>query len=167
MSKIFVTLIMAYAYLGYSFVQQYPAVSEDDITNVKCMLQLINYEGEGAYVIVSVVDPDGEYLQTLRVLGDDEEWYPDLPTWWSQYSKDKYEIDGITGATISGGERSIFALALEADWLEKGYKLRFETAVEDQDYHEQDLEIELNKTNLNTKAEGQGYIRYVRLLASN
>ena len=130
------------------------------------MVQLVNYEGEGAYVIVSVVNPEGKYLKTLKVLGDDPEWYHEITSWWSYYGKKRYSIDAITGATIAGGERSIFKLAIDEDWIGQGNTLRFETAVEEQQYHETDLELPLNPDILNTKAEGSGYIRYVRLIAS-
>ncbi|MEL7120446.1 MAG: DUF2271 domain-containing protein [Bacteroidota bacterium] len=133
---------------------------------VKCMVQLINYEGEGAYVIVSVVDKDDKYLTTLKVLGDDPEWYHEIDSWWAYYGKKRYSLDAVTGATISGGERSIFQLAIDEEYFAEGNKLRFETAVEEQKYFEADLEIPLGGSELNAKAEGTGYIRYVRLIES-
>jgi len=74
------------------------------------------------------------------------------------------QCDGITGATISGGERAVKVLTLDENKFDKGYKIRFETAVEDDYYYAKDAEIELKKENLNTKVEGKGYIRYVRLM---
>lgn len=133
---------------------------------VKCMVQLINYEGEGAYIIVSVVDKEGKYLKTIRVLGEDPEWYHEIDSWWSYYGKKRYNIDGITGATISGGERSIFKLDIDQAWIGKGNTLRFETAVEEQEYYETDLVVPLDEEQLNAKFEGTGYIRYVRLITS-
>ncbi|GGF65423.1 DUF2271 domain-containing protein [Wenyingzhuangia marina] len=131
----------------------------------KCMVQLKNYEGEGAYVVVSVVDKNDQYLKTVQILGDDKKWYADLSTWWSFFEKAKQpNTDAITGATIAGGERSIFVFQLNEKDLNKGYKLRFETAVEQQDYHLKDLEISLDNNNLKDKHEGTGYIRYVRIL---
>lgn len=133
----------------------------------KCMVQLKNYEGEGAYVILSVVDKDDNYIKTLHVLGDNDKWYSDLQKWWSFFKKQKNSnIDAITGATISGGERSIFVFELAEKDLTDGNKLRFETAVEHQDYHIKDLEIDLQSENLKKKYEGTGYIRYVRILAN-
>ena len=38
----------------------------------KCMIQMKNYEGEGAYIVISLVNPKGEYEKTLYVQGDDE-----------------------------------------------------------------------------------------------
>lgn len=133
---------------------------------VKCMVQLINYEGEGAYIIVSVVDKDGNYLRTVRVLGEDPEWYHEITSWWAHYGKKRYNIDGITGATIGGGERSIFKLDINEEWLEPGNTLRFETSVEEQKYYETDLVVPLEEEKLNAKYEGTGYIRYVRLITS-
>ncbi|NIJ43694.1 hypothetical protein FHR24_000133 [Wenyingzhuangia heitensis] len=131
----------------------------------KCMVQLKNYEGEGAYVIVSIVDKDDNYIKTLQILGDDEKWYPDLPKWWSFFEKAKQpETDAITGATIAGGERSIFVLNVAKSDVNNGNKLRFETAVEHQDHHLKDLEVILNTKNLKNKYEGTGYIRYVRII---
>lgn len=129
----------------------------------KCMVQLKNYEGEGAYVIVSVVDKDDNYVKTLRILGDDEKWYPDLTKWWSFFEKEK-DTDAISGATIAGGERAVFVVEIPTNVLNKGNKLRFETAVEHQEYHIKDLEVVLNTVELKSKYEGMGYIRYVRLL---
>lgn len=159
-------LIFTFVMVCYSFVAS-PGELDSEPKSVKCMVQLINYEGEGAYIVASVVDQAGIYQTTLRVLGDDEEWYPDLPGWWGHYAPQKYPIDGITGATISGGERSIFGIQIEEKWIGQGYKIRFETSVEDQDYHEADLEFDLTQENLNTKLEGTGYIRYVRLVTTD
>lgn len=101
----------------------------------------------------------------MQVLGDDPEWYDDLTEWWKFYGK-RQTIDGITGETISGGERAVKVLTLDENKFDKGYKIRFETAVEDDYYYAKDAEIELKKENLNTKVEGKGYIRYVRLMSN-
>ena len=138
------------------------------IKKFKCLVQLINYTGEGAYIVVSVLDKNGKYLSTLQVLGDDEEWYPDLPNWWDYHTANsKPDIDGITGATISGGERSIFVLDIDQSLLDAGNTLLFETAVEDQDYHDKDLAVPLNTNSLSGKFEGNGYIRYVRMIPNS
>lgn len=146
----------------FSFSASQP---ENGMTKYKCMVQLVNYSGEGAYIIVSLLDEEGKYLKTLRVLGDDEEWYPDLRSWWLFYKAEKQpNIDGITGATIAGGERSIFVVEIEDELLDSGKQIRFETAVEDQKYHVKDLQFPLTTENVNGKFEGTGYIRYVRMI---
>ncbi|RED96579.1 DUF2271 domain-containing protein [Marinoscillum furvescens] len=131
----------------------------------KCMIQLTNYSGEGAYIVVSVLNANKEYVETLRVLGDDEEWYPDLPTWWSFFEKAGQEnVDAITGATIAGGERSIFILDIDDRYLDNGHFLRFETSVEHQNYVENDVLLPLKSSSISGKFEGSDYIRYVRLI---
>ncbi|MGJ8733531.1 MAG: DUF2271 domain-containing protein [Cellulophaga sp.] len=130
----------------------------------KCMIQLKNYEGEGAYVVVSLLDAEGKYVETLNVLGDDPEWYHDLTKWYNFFEKKKSSIDAITGATISGGERAIKVIKIDDDKINNGYKIRFETAVEDQKYVEDDVTFELTSASVNSKVDGTGYIRYIRML---
>ncbi len=151
--------------LGFSFVVMPRQAATQ---KYKCMIQLTNYTGEGAYIIVSVVDAENNYLKTLRILGEDEEWYQDLVSWWKFYEQgSRPELDGITGATIAGGERSIFVLDIDEALIDSGNQLRFETAVEHQKYVEEDLQIPLTKQSLSGKFEGSEYIRYVRIIPNN
>ena len=88
-----------------------------------------------------------------------------LPKWWKYYrAAQKPAIDGITGATIAGGERSVFVVEIEDSMLDAGNQIRFETAVEDQEYHEKDLQFPLTTENVKNKVEGNGYIRYERMI---
>lgn len=130
----------------------------------KCMIQMTNYTGEGAYIVISLLNPEGEYEKTLYVKGDDDEWYNTVESWWSFYGKRRNDIDAITGATISGGERAINVIEIDNDKLDKGYKLRFETAVEDQEYYTSDVEFDLTTENMKSKIEGNGFIRYIRMM---
>lgn len=133
-------------------------------TQYKCMIQMTNYTGEGAYVVISLINPEGKYEKTLYVQGDDEEWYNDITDWWDFYGKKRTSIDAITGATISGGERTISVIEIEDSKIDAGYSIRFETAVEDQNYYTQDVEFKLTSENVSGKKEGTGYIRYVRMM---
>jgi len=140
------------------------AFTVEQTDKYKCMVQLVNYTGEGAYVIVSVLDQDDNYVKTLRVIGDDKEWYPDLEQWYAFHERTEEDIDGITGATISGGERTMFGLEVDAEYVGKNNKLRFETAVEDQKYVKDDIILPLTEATLSGKYEGSDYIRYIKLL---
>jgi hypothetical protein len=133
----------------------------------KCMLQMNSYEGEGAYVIVSLINPSNEYEKTLYVLGKDDDWYSDITNWWNYYGKKRYDLDGITGATLSGNKSGINIIEIDDYNLNSGYKIRFETAVEDQKYYKTDIEFELTTTSISSKKEGSGYINYVRLMPIN
>ena len=133
---------------------------------VKCMIQMTNYTGEGAYVVVSLLNPEGNYEETLYVQGKDSEWYSEISEWWKFYGKRRPNIDAISGETISGGERTVTVLKIPEDKIDQGYSLRFETSVEDQNYYTNDLQFPLTTENLKSKKEGKGWIRYVRLLAN-
>jgi len=140
------------------------AFTTTESTKYKCMIQMKNYTGEGAYVVISLLNPKGEYIKTLYVQGDDEEWYHDITEWWNYQGKVHAEIDGITGATISGGNRAITHLSIDTDKIDTGYKIRFETAVEDKEYFKDDVEFELTSKTVKSKTEGKGFIRYIRLI---
>lgn len=133
----------------------------------KCMLQMSNYMGEGAYVALSLINPQGAYERTLYVMGDDKKWYNSLKEWYKFYSKKGTTISAKTGASVTGGDRSITVFEIEDALINKGYKLRFETAVEDGKYHTSDAEIPLTTEGLSQKTDGKGYIRYVKLIKAN
>jgi len=139
--------------------------SSPQLVNYKCLIQLTNYEGEGAYVVVSVLDSDGKYVETLYVQGDDSEWYRDVEQWWKNlYGIRRPELDGIVGETVTGGQRKMTVLKIPEEKIDSGYTIRFESAVEDQEYFEDDVEFALTTENLKRKMEGKGFIRYVRML---
>lgn len=135
-----------------------------EAVNYKCLIQMKNYSGEGAYVVISLLDANAKYVETLYVQGDDDEWYADITEWWNFQGKKRADIDAITGATISGGNRSVSVVKIPKDKIDTGYKIRFESAVEDQEYYKDDVEFDLTSENLANKIEGKGFIRYVRLI---
>lgn len=149
--------LVVFAFFGF---QNKP----ENTSSYKCMIQLTNYSGEGAYIVVSLLNPAGDYEKTLYVQGDDEEWYSDIIEWWKYQGKARTNIDAITGATVSGGGRTISVLKIDNNKIDKGYTLRFETAVEDQEYYANDVAFELTSENLKNKFEGTGFIRYVRMM---
>jgi hypothetical protein len=146
----------------------YPVATQAQNANTKykCMIQLTNYVGEGAYIVVSLVNKDDAYEKTLYVLGSDRKWYHDLKEWYAAYKKKPQNISAITGASVAGGDRSVVTLELDNDKINAGYKLRFESAVEDNKYYVKDLEVQLTTDGLAAKTDGTGYIRYVRFSAN-
>lgn len=129
----------------------------------KCLLQMGNYMGEGAYIVVSLINPQGGYEKTLYVMGDDQKWYKSLKEWHKAQTQKPQDISAITGASITGGDRSVTTLELDDAKLNKGYKIRFESVVEDQKYHVNDVEVPFTTAGLADKTDGKGYIRYVKL----
>ncbi len=133
-------------------------------SSYKCMIQMMNYSGEGAYISISLLNPEGVYEKTLFVQGDDDEWYSDITEWWKFHGKVRADIDAITGATIGGGERTVSIIEIDDDKINAGYKIRFESAVEDQAYYKDDVEFKLTSASVNSKVEGHGFVRYVRMM---
>lgn len=148
--KIFVAIFVFNLIAGQSFAQA---------NKYKCMIQMDGYTGEKAYIVISLIGPKGDYQKTLYMLGKEKKWYDTLKEWF-KFSKAK--VNAKTGASVAGGDRAMTVLEIEDEKLDKGYKLRFETAVEDQKYYLSDVEIALSTEALTQKIEGKGYIKYIR-----
>ncbi|PWJ60467.1 uncharacterized protein DUF2271 [Dyadobacter jejuensis] len=159
MSSLFKTALLLVALLWAS---PSDVMAQKATSKYRCMIQMTNYMGEGAYVVISLINPKGAYEKTLYVLGPDKEWYNTLKKWHQFQSKKPSNISAITGASVTGGDRAVNVLDIETSKINAGYKLRFESAVEDNKYHAADLEIPLTTAGLSAKSEGTGYIRYVR-----
>lgn len=131
----------------------------------KCMLQMKNYSGEGAYVTAYIVNAQGKFIKTLNVMGDDKKWYKNLKQWYAAQTKSKEKLDAITGASVSGGKRNVFTIQLEPSLMNKGNKIRFESSVEHGDYVPVELDIPLETASIENKVDGKGYIRFAKLNA--
>ncbi|MGJ1205141.1 DUF2271 domain-containing protein [Sphingobacterium lactis] len=132
-------------------------------SNYKCMIQMNAYQGEEAYVVISLINPKGAYEKTLAVLGPDKQWYNTLKEWYKFQTKSKEKLSAITSASIAGGDRAVKTISIDNAKLNKGYKLRFESAVEEKNYHTKDVEIPLTTQGVTERASGNGYIRFVKL----
>lgn len=132
-------------------------------TKYKGMLQMTNYNGLEAYVVVSLVDAKGNAEKTLYMMGPDKKWYNGFKDWFAKLSKKKENLNAITGASVAGGDRATFTFTIDEAKINKGYKIRFESAVEDQKNYTNDLEIPFTTEDITKKTDGTGYIRYVKL----
>lgn len=160
MSKLYKVVILL---IVIAFARPCLTLAQEAATSkYKCMVQMSNFMGEGAYVVISLIDSKGTYDKTLYVLGSDKRWYTSLKEWNKFYKKKPTGISAITGASVTGGDRSVNVIELENSKINKGYRLRFESAVEDKNYFVKDVEIPLTTETLSAKNEGTGFIRYVR-----
>ena len=157
------TILLSIFFIGTTLSFTKPATK----LNFKCLVQLTNYTGEGAYVVVSLVDSKGKYIKTLQVYGKEKRWWDDLTSWYKYLTTSKENVDAVSGASITAGDRKVFNLSLEDTYFNTNYKLRFETAVENQDYKEKDAEIELTDSNIGKNVNGIKYVRYVKLIKSS
>ena len=114
-------------------------------------------------MVVSLIDPQGNYQKTLYVFGDNGKylWFTEKVVCF--LSRQKEKIDAVTGASITQGDRKTITLNLDKNLLDQGYKIRFESAVEDQNYYTTDAEVPFSSESLKGKTEGSGYVRYIRL----
>lgn len=160
MGKLFKVILVLIAIVGNSFVS---SAQKAGSKKYKCMIQMTNYAGEEAYIVVSLINPKGAYEKTIYMFAKNKKWYKDLEEWHDFNKKNPANISAITGASVAGGDRSIKVFEIEDSKINKGYKLRFEVAVEDKEYHAKDLEVPLTTANLSGKIDGKGYIRYVRM----
>lgn len=131
----------------------------------KCMLQMKNYSGEGAYITAYIVNAQGKFIKTLNVMGDDKKWYKNLKQWYLAQKKTNEKLDAITGASVSGGKRNVFTIQLDQSLINKGYKIRFESAVEHGNHIPIEVDIPLETATIESKVDGKGYIRFVKLNA--
>lgn len=148
------------------FAVLFSATAFAQTTKYKCMVQMNNYSGKEAYVVVSLINPKGQYEETIAVLGSDNEWYKTLKEWDKFQAKKKQKLNGITGASVAGGARATKLIEFDKAKLDKGYKIRFESAVETQKYYTKDAEVALSSQALNSKegAKGSGYIKQIRFI---
>ncbi len=151
---------------GTIFTMVFSATLSAQKTKYKVMIQMDNYTGKNAYVVVSLINPKGQYEQTLSVLGDDNEWYNTLKEWHKFQQVKKEKLNAVTGASIAGGARAMKVLEFDNAKLNKGYKIRFESAVETEKYYTKDAEVALSTAVLDSKegAKGSGYIKAIRFI---
>ncbi|PIE07227.1 MAG: flagellin biosynthesis protein FlgD [Rhodobacterales bacterium] len=126
------------------------------------LVQLKDYDGDEAYFAMYLVDPEGRYVRTLWVSGDEERWYADMPRWWKYVGRAPQDLDAVTGASTAPADRSLVRIQLGDDEIDAGYSVRVETAVEDQENHPVDVEAKLDSALMRDKIPGTGYVRYLR-----
>lgn len=132
-------------------------------TSYKCTIQMRGYEGPQAYMAVSLVDSKGEHVQTLRIFGPQRRWYTGMTKWYNAWRKKKEQTDAVTGASIAAGDRQTFSFTLADNLLDKGYSIRFDSSVEDQENHEGDAIVPVTTAELTKRTEGKGYIKMVKI----
>lgn len=161
--KIFLKVALCLVIFNISF-----KVTQAQKAKYKCLVQMNSYQGDAAYIVISLINSSNNYEKTLYVLGEDKKWYKSLKDWFQFYNKSKQsEINAITGASISGGDRTMKVMELDESLLNKNYKIRFESAVEDQPYHKLDVEIPFTTESLKNKTDGTGYIKFVKFSKIN
>ena len=145
----------------------------EEYVEVKCMVEIVNYTGQGAYIAISIIDKSEKYIKTVYVFGNDKSWFSKMKLFWGNLrennlflDKDFYPlVDAISGPTISASERRMFQFKIPKNLFNSNYNLRIETAVEDKGYYVNDININLNPENLKKIYQGEGFINEIQFSA--
>ncbi len=140
--------------------------------SLKCMVEMTDYRGEGAYFSISIIDNEEIYLKTIYVLGSDKTWFSEMKSFWKHLKANNLFLDddfyplieGVSGPTISGGETRILQLEIPKLLYDNANYLRFETAVEDKGYYPDDINVALNEESLKKSYEGNGFILNIKFI---
>jgi hypothetical protein len=123
---------------------------------------LVQYSGHAAYLAVYLTNPDGSYNSTLWVSGQKSKYYGDLRGWARAASRaGSLDLDGITGASVGGGQTLTVHASLADTLLDAGYQIHVDTAVEKGGQYADDAVIPL--TSKPATATGTGYVNTIAL----
>jgi hypothetical protein len=148
MKKLVATLMLATALVA-------PGVAlARDVTIETTM---VRYSGHAAYLAVYLTDASGAYYSTLWVAGHKTKYYGTLRGWVQGVSRaGSVTLDGITGASVGGGETLTVHADLADTLIDAGYQIHVDSAVEDGGEFSDDVVIGLNSTP--ATVDGTGYI---------
>ena len=79
-----------------------PAIGQAREINLSTTLK--DYRGNEAYLAIYVTDAQGAYQRTLWVAGKKAKYYKHLRDWVQGGGSKPAEFDGLTGASVGGGE---------------------------------------------------------------
>jgi hypothetical protein len=121
--------------------------------------QLTNYRGDGAYLAINLTDSNGVYQGTLWIAGRDSEYYKHLRGWARGSRMRHAEYDGLTGASITSGRTLTMTLNLDDSFIDNGYEIHVDTAVEDRRDNRSDVVVPLTSDGAGKSVSGRGYVK--------
>lgn len=146
--------------LGLAAALAVPALAQ--AREVTVTTELLNYDGDGAYLAIYVTDAAGKYQGTLWVAGEKPKYYKHLSGWARGSGLNPAEYDGLTGASVTAGRTLKLTLDLDDALIDRGYELRVDTAVEDMRDHRAEITVPLTSEGSGKTATGRGYVRSFR-----
>ena len=130
--------------------------------DVTIQTNLVQYSGHAAYLAVYLTNPDGSYNSTLWVAGQKSKYFGDLRGWARAASTGgSFNLDGITGASVGGGQTLTVHANLADTLLDAGYQVHVDSAVENGGQYSDDAVIALTSTP--GTASGTGYVNTISL----
>ena len=150
MKKIIATLLLCTA-----LVAPAAAMAREVTIDAK----LVNYSGNAAYVAVYLTKADGIYDSTLWVSGTKQRYLGELTGWVSALRNSgatSISLDGITGASVGGGQTLTIKADLADALIDAGYVIHVDTAVEHGGAYSDDVVAPL--TSAAQQVDGTGYV---------
>lgn len=125
--------------------------------DVTIAAKLVRYSGNAAYLAVYLTDASGAYHSTLWVSGHKTKYYGTLRGWVQGVRQaGSVQLDGITGASVGGGETLTVHASLADALIDAGYQIHVDTAVENGGEFTDDATIGLTSTP--SSVDGTGYV---------
>ncbi len=120
---------------------------------------LKNYSGEAAYFAIYLTDSKGVYQQTFWVGGKKAKYYRGLLDWAYGSKKRRAEYDGKTGASLKSGQTFTMTVTLDDAWIDAGYQIRIDTAVERKRRVAADIIAPLTTADIGQPVAGTVYVK--------
>ena len=133
-----------------------PAIGQAREINLSTTLK--DYRGNEAYLAIYVTDAQGAYQRTLWVSGKKAKYYKHLRDWVQGGGSKPAEFDGLTGASVGGGETLEVAVELEDALIDAGYEIRIDSAVEDKRDNRGEIKVPLTQQATTVNGGAQGYV---------
>jgi len=121
--------------------------------------ELKNYGGDGAYVALYLTNEAGQYKKTLWIAGKKSKYYKHLSGWARGSGLRSSEYDSITGASVATGKTMTVTLDLADSYIDSGFQVRIDTAVEDMRDNRYDVVVPLTTAGVGQITSGRGYVQ--------
>lgn len=143
--------------LGLATVITLPAQAQ--AREITFTTQLNDYGGDGAYLALYLTDEGGKYQKTLWISGEKSKYYKHLRDWARGSGLKQAEYDGISGASVTSGRTLDVTLEVDDAFIDSGYQVRVDSAVEDMRDNRADVVAPLTTKGSGKPVSGRGYIR--------
>lgn len=121
--------------------------------------QLHDYGGQGAYLAIYLVNPQGQCASTLWVAGRKAKYHKHLSDWKRLCGN--ASINGITGASVGAGRTLKVTLDLADALIDAGYEIRVDASVENMRDSPSEVRVPLSASQAGKPQAGKQYIQAV------
>lgn len=126
--------------------------------DVTVSVDMVRFSGNPAYLAVYLTKPDGSYDSTLWVSGSRQRYLGHLRQWATGVRAVGVNIDGITGASVGGGQTLTVKSNVADALIDAGYKVNVDTAVENGGEYSSDAVAPLTIAGSGKPVDGTGYV---------